>query len=204
MRFDRTFRGGTTIVLARNYRSTPAVVALAEVALGGAAGESRLHPEAVRADGAAPTVTSYADDDAEATAVADACWESRAAGMPWQSMAVLFRTNAQSSRFEAAFTRRGVPFRVGEGQRFAARPTVRLVLDELREAERNAPGRPFAQHLADVAVGRGRPEGAAAPEPDPEPAAPAEQSGSDEARQHRDALLEFGANTRKRSAAPAA
>ena len=36
-------------------------------------------------------------------------------------MAVLFRTNAQSSRFEAAFTRRGVPFRIGEGQRFAAR-----------------------------------------------------------------------------------
>ncbi len=147
-------------MLGRNYRSTPAVVALAEVALGGAAGEARLHPEAVRADGAAPTVTSYADDDAEATAVADACWESHAAGVPWPSIAVLFRTNAQSSRFEAAFTRRGVPFRIGEGQRFAARPTVRAVLDELREAERSSPGRPFAQHLADLAVGRGRPDDA--------------------------------------------
>jgi DNA helicase-2/ATP-dependent DNA helicase PcrA len=202
VRFDRAFPGAATIVLGRNYRSTPAVVSLAEVALAGAAGETRLHPDAVRADGAAPTVTSYADDDAEATAVADACWESHAAGVPWPSMAVLFRTNAQSSRFEAAFTRRGVPFRIGDGQRFAARPTVRAVLDELREAERNSPGRPFAQHLADVAVGRGRPDDASADdesahdeserERGPEIVGPAERADSDEARQHRDALLEFG------------
>jgi DNA helicase II / ATP-dependent DNA helicase PcrA len=66
-------------------------------------------------------------------------------------MAALFRTNAQSSLFEAAFTRRGVPFRVADGQRFAARPAVRALIDRLREAERSAPGRRFADHLADLA-----------------------------------------------------
>ncbi len=171
--FERTFPGGRTIALGRNYRSTPAVVALAEVALGPAAGRSRRRPEAVRPDGAPPTVTAYDDDDAEASAVADACWQAHAAGVPWHRMAVLFRTNAQSSRFEASFTRRGVPFRIGEGQRFAARPPVRALLDQLRDVERKLPGRPFAHHLADLASDD-------------------EAVASDEARSHRDALLELG------------
>jgi DNA helicase-2/ATP-dependent DNA helicase PcrA len=203
VRFERAFPGGQTVVLGRNYRSTPAVVALAEAALGPASGTGRHHPEAVRADGAAPTIVSYEDDDAEATAVAESCWENHAAGVAWQDMAVLFRTNAQSSRFEAALTRRGVPFRIGEGQRFASRAHVRAVLDELRDAERSAPGRPFSHHLADVAAGGKRdpsPVGArdreAGPEPDTEPdterVGSAEQAGRDEARTHRDALLELG------------
>ncbi len=200
LRFDRAFPGGRTVVLDRNYRSTPAVVALAEVALGSAAGSDRRHPEAARADGAAPTIVSYADDDAEASAVAEACWESHAAGVAWQDMAVLFRTNAQSPRFETALTRRGVPFRIGDGQRFAARTHVRAVLDELRDAERRAPGRPFAHHLADVAAGGRRDERGTDSDPGADPEAEAEaerigsaeQAGKDEARAHRDALLELG------------
>jgi DNA helicase-2/ATP-dependent DNA helicase PcrA len=192
--FDRAFAGGHTIVLGRNYRSTPAVVALAEAALGSAAGSGRHHPAAVRADGAAPTVCSYDDDDAEAVSIAEACWQQHAAGVPWQRMAVLFRTNAQSSRFETAFTRRGVPFRIGEGQRFAARAPVRAVLDELRDAQRNAPGRPFSQHLADVAAGGARDSGEREHErePEPDPDEPADHSAADEARAHRDAVMEFG------------
>jgi DNA helicase II / ATP-dependent DNA helicase PcrA len=171
--FDRTFLGGRTIALGRNYRSTPAVVALAEAALGPAAGDQRRPPEAIRPDGAAPTITAYADDEAEASAIASACWQNHAAGVAWHRMAVLFRTNAQSSRFEAAFTRRGVPFRIGEGQRFATRAPVRALLDQLREAEQKLAGRPFADYLADLA-------------------ADDEAVGSDEARTHRDALLDLG------------
>ena len=174
--FERTFPGGHTIALGRNYRSTPAVVALAEVALGAAAGGARRPPEALRSDGAAPTVTAFDDDDAEASAVAEACWQSHSNGVPWHRIAVLFRTNAQSSRFEAAFTRRGVPFRIGEAQRFATRPHVRALLDRLREAERESPGRPFAHHLADLATGDETND----------------EAMSDETRAHRDALLELG------------
>jgi DNA helicase-2/ATP-dependent DNA helicase PcrA len=185
--FERTFPGGHTIALGRNYRSTPAVVTLAEVALGSAAGGARRAPEALRSDGAAPTVTAYDDDDAEASAIAEACWQSHSTGVPWHHIAVLFRTNAQSSRFETALTRRGVPFRIGEAQRFATRPHVRALLDQLREAERRSPGRPFAHHLADLATG--------AEDDDDEETATASISVvamSDETRAHRDALLELG------------
>jgi DNA helicase II / ATP-dependent DNA helicase PcrA len=171
--FDQTFPGSKAIALRRNYRSTPAVVALAEAALGSAAGGRRDAPEAIRPDGAPPTIRAYDDDVAEASAIADACWHAHAAGVPWHRIAVLFRTNAQSSRFEAAFTRRGVPFRIGEAQRFASRAPVRAVLDQLLEAERTLPGRPFAHRLADLASDD-------------------EAVASDEARAHRDALLELG------------
>ena len=172
--FDQTFPGSKTIALTRNYRSTPAVVALAEAALGpSTSSNSRRRPEAVRPDGAAPTIRGYDDDDAEATAIAAACSQTHAHGVPWHRMAVLFRTNAQSSRFEAAFTRRGVPFRVGEGQRFAARPVVATLLDHLRHSERKLPGRPLAHYLADLA-------------------ADDKMIASDETRAHRDALLDLG------------
>ncbi len=108
-------------------------------------------------------------------------------------MAVLFRTNAQSSRFETALTRRGVPFRIGEGQRFAARAPVRALLDQLRDAERRLPGRPFAHHLADLAADDERAAETRAVLPDESRDDPESgDSPSDDARAHRDALLELG------------
>jgi DNA helicase-2/ATP-dependent DNA helicase PcrA len=211
--FERTFPGGTTIVLDRNYRSTPAVVALAEVALGNAAGDRRSQPDAIRPDGAPPTVTGFDDDDAEARAIAEACWHAHADGVPWNRIAVLFRTNAQSSRFEGALTKRGVPFRIGEGQRFTARAPVRALLDELREAERTRPGLPFGQYLADLAADNPEPETRDSETRDsetrdadpprvrvahdvdtapPERDTPAPSEGDAAAPSERDALLELG------------
>ena len=161
------------------------------MALGSSPTGGRVRPEAIRPDGAPPTIRAYDDDEAEARAIADACWSAHAAGVPWPRMAVLFRTNAQSARFETAFTRRGVPFRVGEGQRFAARPPVRALLDQLREVEREMPGRPFAHVLADLAAGAEAQAEAEGTDAVDEPA-PNKERDRDDARAHRDALLELG------------
>ena len=88
-------------------------------------------------------------------------------------MAVLYRTNAQSARFEEALGRDRIPFRVrggdplprptrgaGRAREAAARPT------------RDTPGRPFAAHLADLTA-----EAAEA---------------SEERREHVDALVRLG------------
>jgi DNA helicase-2/ATP-dependent DNA helicase PcrA len=185
LHFEHAFPGGETIALTRNYRSTPDVVAIAEVALGAAAGPARVRPEAIRPSGAAPAFLAHPDDEAEARAVADACWRFHAQGVPWTRMAVLFRTNAQSPQFERAFTRRQVPFRVGEQQRFTARPPVRALLDRLRDAERRFPGRSFEHNLADLAVDDD--------EPVPETDAGARGGLAEaELRAHRDALFELG------------
>jgi DNA helicase-2/ATP-dependent DNA helicase PcrA len=65
-------------------------------------------------------------------------------------MAVLFRTNAQSAAFEAAFDRRGIPFRLPDADRFTERRAVRDLLERLRNIERDSRHRPFAEHLADL------------------------------------------------------
>jgi DNA helicase-2/ATP-dependent DNA helicase PcrA len=182
--FDRRF-GGRTIVLAHNYRSTPPIVHVAEAALGTAAG--RPAPAAARSVGARPRFVAYDDDELEARGVADGCWRAFTAGVPWSDMAVLFRTNAQSLLFEAAFVQRGVPFRVADERRFVTRPVVRLLLTRLREEERDTPGRPVGELLADLATFEGD---------DDTPM-------TDDLRTHRDALLELGRSYLGADAGPA-
>jgi DNA helicase-2/ATP-dependent DNA helicase PcrA len=106
--------------------------------------------QAVRPAAITPTIRAFADEDAEAAAVAQGCWEAFVDGVPWDRIAVLFRTNAQSARFEAACARRGVPCRIPNAGRFVERPVVRTLLDQLRAAEKALRGRAFADHLADL------------------------------------------------------
>jgi len=171
--FRAHFPGGRVVALAYNYRSAASIVTVAEAALGPAASVERDAPRAVRPAERPCTITAYDDDGHEAAMVADACWREFTGGVPWHHMAVLFRTNAQSALFETAFARRGVPFRVTGAARFASRPAVRALLDRLREAEREAPARSFAEHLADLA-------------------ADVDETATDDARDHRDALLDLG------------
>ncbi|MDQ1448980.1 MAG: ATP-dependent helicase UvrD/PcrA [Actinomycetota bacterium] len=195
--FGRHFPGGRTVALAYNYRSTDAIVAVAEAALGPASGVERDAPRAVRPADRRAEIHAFDDDAEEADAIADACWREFTGGVAWHRMAVLFRTNAQSALFEAALSRRGVPFRLTGAQRFAARPSVRVLLDRLRDADRNLPGRPFSQHLSDLAADVDE-------EPDVDDPGAATQTATDvatrrgnsasddELRTHRDALLRFG------------
>ena len=195
--FARYFPGGRTVALAYNYRSTDAIVSVAEAALGPASGVERDAPRAVRAADRGAEIRAFADDAEEADAIADACWHEFTNGVAWHRMGVLFRTNAQSSLFEAALTRRGVPFRITGAPRFAARPAVRLLLDRLRDADRSSPGRPFTEHLGDLAADVDE-------QPDVDdpsaadsgvyaaPSQPKDAPADDELRTHRDALLRFG------------
>jgi len=197
--FARHFPGGRTISLAYNYRSTDAVVAVAEAALGAASGVERDPPRAVRPADRAVTIVAFDDDRHEAAMVADACWREFTGGVPWNRMAVLFRTNAQSSLFETALARRGVPFRVTGAPRFATRPVVRVLLDQLREAQRQRPTGSFADHLADLAAdadsdaeaaSQQHPDAIATPSPATASVFPA--TTDEELRTHRDAVLRFG------------
>jgi len=194
--FPRHFSGGRTLSLVYNYRSTNRVVEVAEAALGPASGVERDPPRPVRPAERAVTVAAYDDDGHEAAMVADACWHEFTRGVPWDRIAVLFRTNAQSSLFENAFARRGVPFRVTGAPRFATRPAVRMLLDQLRDAERQHRTSSFADHLADLAADADSERDAESVSPPPPLTGPAPEAATtttdDDVRTHRDALLRFG------------
>jgi len=149
-RFEQLLPGATTVRLEANYRSTPQIVAAAQAVL--ADSGRRLPPVRVpQPEGAAPTITAYPTDDAEARGVARALCDAHAAGRSWHALAVLYRTNAQSAAFEEALAREAVPFRVRGAGRFLDRPEVKAALDALRDTARAAPRRPFADHLTDLA-----------------------------------------------------
>jgi DNA helicase-2/ATP-dependent DNA helicase PcrA len=144
--FTRTFPGAQVVRLERNYRSTPEIVAVAEAVLADA--EPGRRPRvAARPSGPRPVVTGYETDEAEAAGIAALLPAVRATHGTWSAAAILYRTNAQSARFEEALGAAGIPFRVvGEG-RFLERPEVKAAIDALRRGQRSAPGRSFAEHV---------------------------------------------------------
>lgn len=148
--FERHFPGGSTRRLATNYRSSAPIVAVADSVLGAAAGVVRPVPHATREQGVAPTVRSFERDLAEARGVAEAARRAHDRGNAWRDIAVLYRTNAQSAAFESAFASLAIPYRLPGAGAFLSRPEVKAALTELRKVERAAPGRPLADHLADL------------------------------------------------------
>ena len=136
--------------LATNYRSTPEIVAVTHAVLADGSGVERPKPVTPRPSGPAPTVRAFADDEAEAAAVAQSLRDAAHRGRSYSAMAVLYRTNAQSALFEQACARVGVPVRVRGSARFVDRPEVQAAFELLATTERAAPGRPISDHVADL------------------------------------------------------
>ncbi len=133
--FPTKFAGATSIELVRNYRSSPQVVAAANQLL---AGTPSAGVRLVAQGEAGPEVDfqSYADEVAEAEAVAGAVVRLVDAGTPPGEIAVLFRINAQSEAYEEALAARGIPYVVRGAARFFDRPEVREAVTRLRGAAR--------------------------------------------------------------------
>jgi DNA helicase-2/ATP-dependent DNA helicase PcrA len=134
--FTAEFPAATVVRLARDYRSTPQVVAVANqlIRSGGPALVAQRPP------GPAPVLTRYADDSAEAAGLATQIRALMAGGVPPHEIAVLVRINAETERFEQALTDGGVPYVVRGAERFYQRPVVRQALVLFRGAARGEIG----------------------------------------------------------------
>jgi len=139
--FPGRFRA-TAVHLDDNYRSTPQVLAVANVVVGG-----RHRLRAHEPDGPLPTVASFPTDREEAVGVARAVRRSHGAGRAWSDHAVLTRTHAQLVLFEEALRAAGVPFRVRGSARFLSQPEVR---DALGQLKRLPPMTPMEEVLPDL------------------------------------------------------
>ncbi len=154
--FTTRFPGAAVVRLERDYRSTPQVVELANTVLAGARGRIagfRLRLVGQRAPGPRPTVRDYADESAEAAAVAAACRRLVDAGTPAAEIAILFRVNAQSESYEQALAAAGIPYVLRGGTRFFERPEIREAALLLRGAARAAdtdPDVPLPSAVAQV------------------------------------------------------
>ena len=161
LEFPRRYRHTQVVRLVRNYRSTPQIVALANLLLRAGPGQAGTAKDALQlraqsADGPVPSLTAYSDDSAEATGVATAIRALVAGGTPASQIAVLFRTNAQSEAFESALADADVAYLVRGGERFFARKEVREAILLMRGAARADDGsKPLGELVRDVIAGAG-------------------------------------------------
>lgn len=159
LEFERRYEDATVVRLERNYRSTAAIIGVANRLMRGRPGALQLVAVADRSvrptDAAAasaiePDVVSYADDLAEARGVATRIRERVDAGVPPETMAVLMRVNSQTAILERALDEVGVSSRVRGGVRFFDRPEVREAVHSLRAAALTIAGEPLFKSVSDV------------------------------------------------------
>ena len=132
LHFERDFPGAAVIKLEQNYRSTGAILTLANTLIqhNTQRTDKNLWTEAV--GGMAPQLWQLYSEAEEAQAVADEMYRQASMGRAYNDMAVLYRTNAQSYAIERALRQRHIPYKIVGGLRFLDRAVVKDVLAYLR------------------------------------------------------------------------
>ncbi|MCL8024913.1 ATP-dependent DNA helicase UvrD2 [Nocardioides bruguierae] len=134
--FGAKFPGTTSVELVRSYRSTPQVVGLANDLLAGSPSQG-VQLRAQREGGPEVAFRPATDEVAEAEEVAARVLALKKEGRSLGEVAVLFRINAMSEKFEEALAARGLPYVVRGAGRFFDRPEVREAVTRLRGAARS-------------------------------------------------------------------
>lgn len=129
LNFTRDFPNAKTIKLEQNYRSTGNILKASQKIIN--QNKTRTDKELFTesGDGKPITIESLADENMEASWVARQILQS---GRPFEDVAVLYRTNAQSYAFEKAFIASRIPYKIIGGVRFYDRKEVKDVLAILK------------------------------------------------------------------------
>jgi len=133
LRFPKDFPGAKVYKLETNYRSTEAILKVANAAIQKNAARIEKVLKPMRPGGEPVKVYAAFDHRDEAAFVARQAKRLLARYRP-EEIAVLYRTNAQSRVLEEAFRREGVPHRVVGGTAFFARREVKDLLAYARAA----------------------------------------------------------------------
>jgi len=121
------------VTLESNYRSTGTIVRASREVVDGRYRDAALVP--VREQGDLVVVARLPTPDDEAAFVAAETSHLHEDGMPWNEMAVLYRTHRQAYVLEKCLAQAGVPYTLGEGRRLYQREEVTQVLAYLRLAQ---------------------------------------------------------------------
>lgn len=151
--FPKTWPHATVVTLARTYRCSPEIAAVANRVLAGTTGGLQLRSQ--QPSGVAPEVVDFDDEGAEAEGVARRIEEWVAAGTSPREIAVLYRTNAQSEAFEHALAGRGIAYTVRGSERFFDRAEVRRAITLIRGQAMANPEAEVVAAVRDVVTGMG-------------------------------------------------
>jgi DNA helicase-2/ATP-dependent DNA helicase PcrA len=131
-RFERDFQNSQTLCLEQNYRSTSTILSAANALI--ANNQERLGKNLWTQGAVGDTIAVYAafNDLDEARFIVERIQLAAEAGTPYQDIALLYRSNAQSRILEEALLRASIPYRVYGGLRFFERAEIKDALAYLR------------------------------------------------------------------------
>jgi DNA helicase-2/ATP-dependent DNA helicase PcrA len=120
------------IRLERNYRSTPQILDVANRLARHLGGAHKILT-AERPPGEEPVVKAFFDEARETSFLLDRIGALHHDGVPYEEMAVFYRTNARSELYEDVLSRAGIPYQVRDGA-FLERPAAARLLPRLKRA----------------------------------------------------------------------
>lgn len=133
LNFERDYSDLKTVKLEENYRSTKAIVAVANSII--AKNKSQLKKDVFTSneEGDQIEIIRAGSDNDEGRIIASTIFEARQKdGLKWSDFAILYRTNAQSRSFEESLRRLNINYRIIGGLSFYQRKEIKDVLAYLR------------------------------------------------------------------------
>jgi DNA helicase-2/ATP-dependent DNA helicase PcrA len=132
--FEDDHPGTRVIRLEQNYRSTRRILALAAAVIANNVQRKDKSLWTENPEGGRAQVYRAWDEHEEASFVAQTALGLRGEGVPYEGIAVFYRTNAQSRVLEDAFRRARIPYVIVGGVRFYERKEIKDTLAYLRLA----------------------------------------------------------------------
>ena len=132
--FEQDYPGTRVVKLEQNYRSTQRILSLATAVIDHNVQRKDKTLWTENAEGDPPKLYRGWDEHEEANFVAQTVLGLRGDGVPWDGVAIFYRTNAQSRVLEDALRRARVPYGIVGGVRFYERKEIKDALAYVRLA----------------------------------------------------------------------
>ena len=134
LNFPKLYHGCKVVRLERNYRSTPAILSVANSVI---SKNNQRHAKVLRArdnveTGQAPELFVYENENEEAENVGSEIGALIREGFAKKHIAVLYRSNSQGALLEAELRRQQIPYLMSGGTAFFDRKETRDILAYLR------------------------------------------------------------------------
>ena len=130
--FADRYPGAAVVRLEHNYRSTPAILAVANQVMDEGPGGAATRLWSDRPGRRRPVLRNCADEGAQAEAVCESVLAHRERGVALREQAVLFRSGHHAAVLELALARRRIPYVKYGGLRFLEAAHVKDLLALLR------------------------------------------------------------------------
>ena len=132
LEFEEDYPGTKVVKLEQNYRSTQRILTLAAAVIANNRARKAKTLWTENPEGDVARVYRAWDEHEEANFVAQTILTVRTDGVPWDGVAIFYRTNAQSRVMEDALRRARIPYTIVGGVRFYERKEIKDTLAYLR------------------------------------------------------------------------